>query len=171
MIPNIRFIYRIWLLSLALTLVCRAGIVTNGGFESGLAGWRPLWTREANAGSLSLDTNTVHSGEHSARIEHRGQKDWSLEPALRVPVQAGDIFELEAWLKLVSRGGRVTLCVSTHDAQGKAHQLVLRRRIAGGHGGLAARAHAVHRAAGRGGDSAALDGLRSGHRVGGRFFI
>jgi len=111
---------RLWLLTWVFTLACQASLVTNGGFESGLAGWRPLWTREAKAGSLTLDTNTVHRGQCSARVEHRGQKDWSLEPALRVPVQPGDVFELEAWLKLDSQGGGVTLAVSTHDAQGNA---------------------------------------------------
>src|SRR5208283_6218688 len=109
----------IWLAAMALTLVSSAGVITNGGFESGLAGWRPLWTRDAKVGSLILDSSTAHSGKYSARINHRGENDWSLEPALRVPVQAGDVFELEAWLKLESRGASVTLCVSTHDAQGK----------------------------------------------------
>ena len=85
-------ILRIWLATLALTLVCSAATIMNGGFESGLAGWRPLWTREANAGSLTLDSSTVHSGKYSARINHHGQKDWSLEPAVRVPVQAGRCF-------------------------------------------------------------------------------
>ena len=101
-------------------LVCRADIVTNGGFESGLAGGRPLWTRDANAGTLTLDSSTAHAGRFSARIDHRGEKDWSFEPSRRVPVQAGEVFELQAWLKVESRGGSVTLCVSTHDAQGKA---------------------------------------------------
>lgn len=113
-------ILRICLVSMAVTLACGANIVTNGGFESGLAGWRPLWTRDAGTGSLTLDAGTFHGGKFSARIEHRGEKDFSLEPAARVPVQAGEVFELEAWLKLESRDGSVTLCVSTHDAQGTA---------------------------------------------------
>jgi hypothetical protein len=111
---------RIGLATMALTLGSGAGIVTNGGFESGLAGWRPLWTRDVQVGTLTLDSQTPHSGRNSARIEHRGENDWSLEPALRVPVQAGDIFELEAWLKLESQGASATLCVSTHDQQGRA---------------------------------------------------
>jgi hypothetical protein len=115
-----KIILQIWLATVALTMVCAANMVANGGFESGLADWRPLWTREAGVGSLVLDTNAVHSGALSARVEHGGEKDWSLEPAARVPVQPGDVFELEAGLKLTSRGGSVTLCVSTHDAQGAA---------------------------------------------------
>jgi hypothetical protein len=103
-----------------LTFCSRAALITNGGFEAGLAGWRPLWKRDAAVGTLTLDSKTSHVGKNSARIEHRGEKDWSLEPALRVTVQAGNVFELEAWLKLEGRGGSATLCVSTHDAQGKA---------------------------------------------------
>ncbi len=87
---------------------------------SRLAGWRPLWTREAGAGSLNLDARTLHGDRFSARIEHAGGQDWSLEPARRVSVQPGDVFELEARLKLESRGGGVTLCVATCDARGTA---------------------------------------------------
>jgi hypothetical protein len=112
--------FGIWLATLLVPLSGNAGLVTNGGFESGLAGWRPLWTREAEAGTLVLDGSTVHAGKFSARIDHRGEKDWSLEPNRRLPVQPGDVFELEAWLKVAGHGGSVTLCVSTHDAQGKA---------------------------------------------------
>jgi len=110
----------LWLATMVVTLVCNAGLVTDGGFESGLAGWRPLWTRDAKVGTLILDGSTAHTGKFSARIDHGGQQDWCLEPILRVPVQAGDVFELEAWLKVKNLGGNVTLCVSTHDPQGKA---------------------------------------------------
>ncbi|MBI5386512.1 MAG: carbohydrate binding domain-containing protein [Verrucomicrobia bacterium] len=109
---------------LALQVVLAAGplqaaIVTNGGFEAGLGGWR-FWTRDANAGTPSLDQKVVHSGRQSARVEHRGENDWSFEPSGRVPAQPGDVFELETWLKLESQGASATLCASTHDAQGKA---------------------------------------------------
>lgn len=97
-----------------------AALVTNGGFEAGLGGWRPLWTRDAKAGTLLLDQQSFHSGKASARIQHRGEKDWSFEPSARIPAAAGDVFELEAWLKLESQGASVTLCVATYDAQGKA---------------------------------------------------
>lgn len=104
----------------ALVSDARAGLITNGGFEAGLAGWRPLWTRDADAGTLTLDSAIVRSGRNSACVEHRGEKDWSFEPLARIPAQPGDIFELEAWLKVESRGADATLCVSTHDARGAA---------------------------------------------------
>jgi hypothetical protein len=104
----------------ALTLPAAAATVTNPGFEAGLDGWRPLWTRDVNAGTLALDRQTVHSGSAAARVDHRGEKDWSFEPMGRLPVSPGDVFELDAWLKIESRGGSATLCVSTHDAAGAA---------------------------------------------------
>ena len=113
-------ILAIHLATAALAMSGHAAIITNGGFESGLAGWRPLWTRDANAGTLMVDRAAFHTGRNSARIEHRGVNDWSLEPERRVPVQVGEIFELEAWVKLESRGASVTLCVATYDAQGRA---------------------------------------------------
>jgi hypothetical protein len=107
-------------LAAALSFSGRAATITNGGFESGLGGWRQLWTRDAQAGTAALDTQTFHDGRTALRIEHRGGKDWSVEPAVRVPVEPGDLFELEAWLRVESRGGSATLCVSTHDAAGQA---------------------------------------------------
>jgi glycosyl hydrolase family 129/carbohydrate binding protein with CBM4/9 domain len=108
------------LLVTAFTEAEFAATLTNGGFESGLVGWRPLWTREAKAGWLAVDRETAHSGKSSARIKHRGEKDWSLEPACRVSVQPGDVYELEAWVKLATVGdGSATLCVATYDGQGR----------------------------------------------------
>ncbi|MEI7809836.1 MAG: hypothetical protein WCJ07_15265 [Verrucomicrobiota bacterium] len=76
----LRIISSIWLAAMAVTFVSNAaGIVTNGGFESGLSGWRPLWTRDAHTGTLTLDAAVTHTGKQAARIEHRGQNDWSFE--------------------------------------------------------------------------------------------
>ncbi|MGD0538182.1 MAG: glycoside hydrolase [Verrucomicrobiota bacterium] len=105
---------------IALTAALRAQGIANGGFESGLTGWRPLWTRTAEAGTLSLDRETVHTGRNAARVEHRGEQDWSLEPEQRIAVNPGDVFAFDAWLKLESRGGSATLCVSTWDREGHA---------------------------------------------------
>lgn len=92
-------------------------LVTNGGFESGLSGWRSLWTREAGAGRVALDREVFHAGMAAARIEHRGTNDWSFEPDARVPVQAGDIVEFESWVR-VAGAGSATLCASTWTAEG-----------------------------------------------------
>jgi hypothetical protein len=107
----------LWLALPCLAAPLPGNLLTNGGFESGLKGWRPLWCRQAGTGTVSLDQQQLHAGTNSAHIEHRGTEDWSLEPELRLPVQPGDIFELEMWTK-VQGAGSVTLCASTWDAQG-----------------------------------------------------
>jgi hypothetical protein len=98
--------------------VAHSATVTNGGFESGLAGWRPFWSRDAKAGSVTLDSQVKHTGKSSARIEHKGEQDWSFEPEGRLPVAPGDLFEMEVWLK-VQGAGNVILCASTWDATEK----------------------------------------------------
>ena len=105
---------------LALAGSVGAQSLANGGFEAGLTGWRPLWTRTAGTGTLSLDPETVHAGRNAARLEHRGEQDWSLEPEQRITVNPGDVFAFEAWLKVESHGGSATLCVSTWDRAGHA---------------------------------------------------
>jgi hypothetical protein len=108
-------------LCLGLVLSCTAApgsvnLVTNGGFEHGLGGWRSFWSRATGAGSVALESRDVHTGNKATRIEHRGEGDWSFEPNLQVPVQPGAIFELGVWIKLQGTGS-ATLCVSTWDAQ------------------------------------------------------
>jgi hypothetical protein len=108
--------------SIALLLLSRSvGQSQNPGFESGLDGWRPLWTREQNAGQLILDSQAAHSGHNSARVQHQSEKDWSLEPANRVPVEPGDVFESAAWVKVANaENAEATLCVATFDEDGHA---------------------------------------------------
>ncbi len=93
-------------------------LVANGGFENGLADWRPFWSRQAGAGSAVIDQAETHSGTAAARIDHRGHDDWALEPNLRLPVQSGQEFELAAWIRLQGAGS-ATLCVSTWGQDGR----------------------------------------------------
>jgi hypothetical protein len=95
-----------------------APIITNSGFEAGLDGWRSLYTREPQTGKVTLDAQNVHDGRAAARIEHTGTKDWSFETADRISVVAGDILELQAWVRVADKGS-ATLCVSTWDQAGK----------------------------------------------------
>lgn len=98
-----------------------AAQIENPGFESGLQGWRRIWTREPGVGDVLLDSTNAHSGKNSARIEHRGAKDWSFEPSARTSVKAGDAFELVAWLKMASNeDANAMACAATFDASGKA---------------------------------------------------
>ena len=52
------------------------------------------------------------------RLEHTGQRDWSLAHSLNLKVQPGEIYELSAWVR-VQGPGSVTLGVVTRDTAGK----------------------------------------------------
>ena len=86
--------------------------VANGGFEAGLAGWKPLFTREPQTGQAESDRDQFHAGSGAAKITHPGQADWSFETSARLPVVPGDLIELHAWVKIDGPGG-VTLSAST----------------------------------------------------------
>ena len=92
-------------------------LVPNGDFSSGLAHWRPFWSRQPGNGLAKLEPS-AHSGKNAAWLEHRGEEDWSFEPESRLAVNPGELFELEVWVKLQGEGS-ITLCASTWDAAGK----------------------------------------------------
>src|SRR5262249_34935600 len=60
-------------------------------------------------------------------IDHTGQQDWSFQPRLDVPVVPGDLFELEAWLRLEG-DARAELSVVTYDAGGSVLEWLYGRR-------------------------------------------
>ncbi len=111
------FVFLLGFACCAQTLAAE-NLITNGGFESGLEGWR-VWSRKTDAITPALDRQSAHRGNAALRLEHRGEEDWSLEPTGRLEVHAGDLIELEGWVKVQGQG-TATLCVSTWDAQGKA---------------------------------------------------
>ena len=92
--------------------------VANGGFEAGLAGWKPLFTREPQTGQAESDRDQFHAGSGAAKITHTGQADWSFETNAQLPVVPGDLIELNAWVKIDGPGG-VTLAASTWGADRK----------------------------------------------------
>jgi len=87
--------------------------------EEILAPWLPLWSREPGAGQAAIDKDVVRNGRPTLRIAHRGREDWSLAPKSHVPVEAGDLVELTAWLKVEGEGD-ATLCAVTCGKDGKA---------------------------------------------------
>lgn len=89
---------------IAINCVSSAEMIPNGGFEEGLSGWETLWTREPDVGRASIDNNIFKSGKCCARIEHIGKKDWSFNSSVKISVESGDLFELEAWVKIEGRG-------------------------------------------------------------------
>ncbi len=82
------------------------------------AGWEMVWSRDSGSAELGPDPAVKHSGERSARVTHRGGKDWSLNGAGPVEAKAGDVFEVGAWLK-IEGSGSATPCVAAIDASGK----------------------------------------------------
>ena len=95
----------------------RQNVLANGGFENGLSGWNPLWTREQAAGSASVDRSISHDGA-SVRIEHRGEGDWSLEAARPVNVKTGEVYEYSGWMRVEGKG-RAEISVVLRDAAGE----------------------------------------------------
>ncbi|GIX50284.1 MAG: hypothetical protein KatS3mg132_478 [Limisphaera sp.] len=109
------FLVLLWL----VVLPCLSAVtLTNGDFEAGLTGWRPLWTREPGAGRLSLDVGVVHSGRAAARVEHTGMRDWALEPRLRLPVVPGQVVGIQAWARK-SGAGTALVCASLWGTNGQ----------------------------------------------------
>ncbi|MHC4160127.1 MAG: carbohydrate binding domain-containing protein, partial [Planctomycetota bacterium] len=92
-------------------------LLTNGDFEQGLAGWNKLWTRTPG-GNASIDTRIYHGGKQSAKIEHRGQQDWSFHQGQALSVKAGQIYELSGWVR-VEGEGTTTLSVTLRGADDK----------------------------------------------------
>ena len=127
------------LLSLMLSLCCCAGasvnLVANGGFEENRqgrpSGWAKFWTREPGSGQVALDKKVSHSGSYSARVEHRGQGDWSFSSDKLLDVEPGELFELQAWVKIEGTGS-ATIGAIAYDENGKALDWTLGGRTAEG---------------------------------------
>ena len=116
------------LLCAVLSLYCcskgaSANLVANGGFEEvkqgQVPGWAELWTRKPNSGEAALDKEVFHSGNYAVRIEHRGAEDWSFSSEKRLDVRPGDLFTLQAWVKIKGTGN-TTIGVVTYDEKGQA---------------------------------------------------
>jgi len=109
-------------LCVLLSFVCATGfaaenLIRNGDFEQGLAGWGDLWTRTPG-GAVALDAGRRHAGANSAHIRHTGSKDWSFHWSPPLPVEPGQIFELDAWVRVEGEGD-ATLCVTLRDPKGE----------------------------------------------------
>jgi hypothetical protein len=104
-------------LLLAPAAAAEDNLLDNGGFEKGAVGWHDLWTRTPG-GNFTIDATTAHTGQRAARIEHTGSQDWSFHSTLSLPVQPGQIFELDGWIRGTGQG-TATLCVTLRDERGQ----------------------------------------------------
>ncbi|MCX7045576.1 MAG: carbohydrate binding domain-containing protein [Candidatus Sumerlaeota bacterium] len=122
-----------WLLYSCMLLAASAGsglaaepegknLLANGGFEEVKdgkpAGWLDFWSRDKGMGEAAIESSGPHGGARCLRIAHRGSNDWSVNSPNRLPVKPGDLFELQAWVKLQGTG-RVEISATTYDDKGK----------------------------------------------------
>ncbi len=104
-------------------------LILNGDFKNGTDKWNTPWARDSSTVKAILDTAGRQDGAQSLRIEHSGQRDWSLGHSLELNVQPGEIFELAAWIRVMGTGN-ATLGVVTRDATGKTMNWVHGARTA-----------------------------------------
>jgi hypothetical protein len=111
---------------LAVSLCARAGaqanLVVNPGFESvdsdnHAVGWSEPWSRDPGAIAVTMDAVDAHGGGECAQVVATGTRDWSYAQENMVPVSAGQIYELSAWIKC-RQVDLTQLCVVTRDQAG-----------------------------------------------------
>jgi len=116
-----------------LLVLLLLGVTARGVYAAdvpdALPGWAPLWTRDAGSATAALDAAAAHEPGPCVRVQHTGNKDWSLAAPDRVAVQAGDILELSAWVK-VEGAGSAEISVVTSDANDKVVEWIYGMKIA-----------------------------------------
>ncbi len=95
-------------------------LLTNPGFESGMANWDGLWTRTPNSGFASVVSSSVHSGTQAVQINHWGPEDWSFKHSVNMKVNPGEIYEFSAWVNAAQISDWAVLSVALFDENGKA---------------------------------------------------
>lgn len=98
--------------------IAQENLIANGDFERGLQDWRDFWSR-SGTGQAVLDTSATNSGSQTLRVEHPGDKDWSVQQANSLEVEPGEIYELEGKLRVQGEGD-ATLCVILYDEDNNA---------------------------------------------------
>ncbi len=79
--------------------------------------WSRVWAHDEGQAVVGMDPAVRHQAGASLRIEHRGTRDWSLNPETRLPAQAGDLLEASAWVRVQGQGN-ASVCFTLRDAQG-----------------------------------------------------
>lgn len=106
--------YTLVFLIFSLTVTSQ-NLIQNPGFESNLANWS-YWSNEGT-GAASIVKSPVHSGTNAARILYPGVKDWSFSTSTRIPVNAGEIYELSCWAKPTVVNSEANMSVVLYDAK------------------------------------------------------
>lgn len=104
--------------SLAVLPLLFSLCIHAGAGAQPLAGWNPLWTRDANAGTVAVDNAVSGAKAPVIRVEHKGRNDWSLNRTERLEVEPGDYFEMKVRVKVQGEGNAV-LCAMAYNRNGK----------------------------------------------------
>src|ERR1035437_7465458 len=102
-----------------ITVALDKPVVLIDAQTQGLSGWNALWTRAADTGNAAMDDQEPQGGRPTIRVAHTGQKDWSLARTERLPVEAGDIFEITTALKVEGTGDAAVGTIA-YDQAGKS---------------------------------------------------
>jgi len=104
------------LLVLAQLVGADPNLLTNPGFESGIAGWG-FWANAADTGSATVDTFYAHSGTHELGIVHKGTQDWA-ESRAKQATATGEVWSWSAWIRVGALSGSAMLSFVTRDSAG-----------------------------------------------------
>lgn len=101
-----------------------ANLLRNAGFEEGMAGWSAFWSRTADSGTATVDSQLARAGASSLKIVHTGAQDWSVAAERSVPARSGEIFRVAGWVRL-EKSETLQLGVVARGSQGRVLEWIL----------------------------------------------
>ncbi len=114
------------LVSLALLTIFNVSsqaqnLVTNPGFETGdTTGWFAF-----GSPTISVETSQVHSGTYAAQVSNRTQTYMGIAQSFQGVLQAGQTYDVSAWVRLVSGGNQtMQLTMQKTDGSGTSYAAI-----------------------------------------------
>jgi glucuronoarabinoxylan endo-1,4-beta-xylanase len=93
--------------------VAQPNLVTNPGFETGTTtGWSPF-----GSVTLTVETSQVHSGTYACQVANRTATYMGISQSFIGLLQAGQTYDVSAWVRLVS-GGNQTMQLTMQKTDG-----------------------------------------------------
>ena len=103
----VAFVLQSWL------LVAQPNLTTNPGFETGnTMGWFAF-----GSPTISAETSQVHSGTYAAQVSNRTQTFMGIAQSFLGDLQAGQTYDVSAWVRLVG-GGNQTMQLTVQKTDG-----------------------------------------------------
>ena len=108
-------------LLLATVSVGAQNLVTNPGFETGdTTGWFAFGTP-----TIAAETSQVHSGTYAAQVSNRTQTFMGIAQSFVGVLQAGQTYNVSAWVRLVSGGNQtMQLTMQKTDGSGTSYAAI-----------------------------------------------